>query len=366
MKGRATESGGHFEEEVEAEEEEGDVGGPGGEERRELADAAHGFEEAGGGPINDADGDAERNAAESAARADEKSEGNREKHADGSDERKGELDVPLDEEVGDVEASRVEAVNIAAQGSEIHLRGLADFAIEIAGRLGKFGEGSGDEGLVEGDGAAGEIADPAAFEDPNVLRIGPVRAGSEDAALHFESARINFDDAEAAEGSLSGVEDVVIINFGVFAEDPALRLSVGLRRATLDLVAEGVLALVGVGEISFVEENHAGGEDESAEEKRDGEAVKADAAGLAGDDFVVLAHDAERDEDGDESGERGEVVEEEGSEEAEIVDDDEEGNAVAGDVVEQFEESEGFEEEDEDGHEDGEVKEEAAEKIEVH
>ena len=37
-------SGGHFEEEVSAEEEEDAVGGPAGEERRELADGAHGFE----------------------------------------------------------------------------------------------------------------------------------------------------------------------------------------------------------------------------------------------------------------------------------------------------------------------------------
>jgi hypothetical protein len=55
---RGEELGGHFEEEVEAEKEEDQVGGPGGEEWGELADAAHGFEEGGYGPVDDADADA--------------------------------------------------------------------------------------------------------------------------------------------------------------------------------------------------------------------------------------------------------------------------------------------------------------------
>ena len=40
-------SGGHFQEEVQAEEEEDNVGGPAGQEWRELADAAHGLQELG-------------------------------------------------------------------------------------------------------------------------------------------------------------------------------------------------------------------------------------------------------------------------------------------------------------------------------
>ncbi len=41
-------------------------------------------------------------------------------------------------------------------------------------------------------------------------------------------------------------------------------------------------------------------------------------------------------------------------------------NAVTGDVVEKFEEGEGFEEQDEGTHDDGEVVKEAAKEIEVH
>ena len=52
--------GGHFEEEVEAEKEEDDVGRPAGQERRELADTAHGAEKFGAQPVHDADRNADR------------------------------------------------------------------------------------------------------------------------------------------------------------------------------------------------------------------------------------------------------------------------------------------------------------------
>ncbi len=89
------------------------------------------------------------------------------------------------------------------------------------------------------------------------------------------------------------------------------------------------------------------GEDQTGNQQRKREAIEADAAGLEGGDFIVLAEDAKGDERGDKRGERRELVDEIGNQKAEIVDDDEEGNAVAGDVVEELEEGEGFKEQNE-------------------
>ena len=331
----------------------------------ELADAAHGFHEAGDAPVADADGDADGDAAEGSAGADEEGEGDGEKHTDGGNHRVGDFDVPLDGEVGDVEAGAAQSFYIAVQFRPIHLKCLADFAIEIFRGLGEFGESLHVELIEAGDGAAGKIANPARFKQPDFLRSGPVRAGGENTAADVERGGIDFHDAEAAEEILQRAEQIVIIDFGIFAEDPALRMGVGLRRAALDLVAQGVLALVGVGEIGFVDEKHGGGEDHSGHEERDDQAMQTDAAGFDGHDFVVLAHDAEGDEDGDERAERGEVVDEIGREVAEIIDDGEEGDAMAGDVVEQLEEGEGFEEKNEDAHDEQEIHGEAAKDVDV-
>ena len=114
-------SRGHFEEEVQAEEKEDQVGRPGGEEGRKLADAAHGFRQRGDGPIGDADPNAEGHAADGAAATHQKSEGNRQHHADGGDQRDRQAFVPLHGERRDIEAGAVKAVDIAAQIAPVHL-----------------------------------------------------------------------------------------------------------------------------------------------------------------------------------------------------------------------------------------------------
>src|SRR5215469_2853731 len=151
-------SSGHLEEEVEAEEEEDEVGGPGGEDWGELADAAHGFRESGNGPVRNADADAEGDAADSTTTADENGEGDREHHADGGDERVGEFFVPLDGEGGDVEAGAVQSFDIAAEVAPTHLESLDDFAMEVGGGLGEFGKTLDLEGVVTGDSAFIEVA----------------------------------------------------------------------------------------------------------------------------------------------------------------------------------------------------------------
>src|SRR5712692_10767080 len=109
----------HFEKEVEAEEKEDDVGRPASEQGRQLPDAAHGAEKFGSQPIDNPDGDA----AESAACPHQEGEGKRQQHADGSDQRKRELAVPLHGERGHVKPRTMQIVDIAAQLRPAHLNG---------------------------------------------------------------------------------------------------------------------------------------------------------------------------------------------------------------------------------------------------
>jgi hypothetical protein len=237
--------------------------------------------------------------------------------------------------------------------------------VEVGGRLGKFGESGDLEGLVADDRALVEIADPAGLEDPGVFGVEPASARGENAALHLEGGGIEFDDTESAEKLFGGIEEIVIVNLEIFPENPALRAGVGLRRLALDLVAERVLTLVGVGKVDVVENEKAESENDSAEEKGKSEAIEADATGLEGHNFVVLAEDAESDENGDKGAERRELVDEVGNEVAEVVDDDEKGDMVAGDVVEKLEEGEDFEEKGEGRHDDEEKVEEAAQEVDI-
>src|SRR5258708_2993265 len=78
---------------------------------------------------------------------------------------------------------------------------------------------------------------------------------------------------------------------GIVEEDAGVGVGVGLVRLGLDLVAKGVLGLVGVGEIGVVENQKSAGENNAGEKQREGKSVEADAAGFEGDDFVVFTED---------------------------------------------------------------------------
>ena len=273
--------------------------------------------------------------------------------------------MPLDGKGGDVETGAVQSFDIAAEVAPTHLESLDDFAMEVGGRLGEFGKTLDLEGLVTGDNTFGEVADPAGFEDPGAFGIEPTSPRGEDTAFHLEGGGVELDDTETAEEFFVGIEELVIVDLEIFTENPALRAGVGLGRLAFNLVAERVLTLIGVGKVDVVENEKARSERDPGKEKRNGEAIEADAAGFEGDDFVVFAEDAEGNENGDQSAEWRELIDEIGDEVAEIVDDNEERHVVTSNVVEEFEEGEDFEEEDEGGHDDEEVVEETAEEVEV-
>jgi hypothetical protein len=81
------------------------------------------------------------------------------------------------------------------------------------------------------------------------------------AAGELEGVLVELEDREAAEGVLVGIEDAVVINIVVVAEDPfAISLQVGLRRFAFDLVAQDFLLAVSVGDVELVEDKQPRGE----------------------------------------------------------------------------------------------------------
>jgi len=91
-----------------------------------------------------------------------------------------------------------------------------------------------------------KITEPAGLKNPNGLMAVPVSAGRVDAPLISNVAASSSKTFKVAEKLLIRVEEFVIVNFRVFAQNPLpARLVVGLRGAALDLIAESVLALIG-------------------------------------------------------------------------------------------------------------------------
>src|SRR5882762_5205158 len=178
--------------------------------------------------------------------------------------------------------------------------------------------------------------------------------------------RIQLDDGESTEQILYGVKQVIVINFRILSKYPTLRPRIGLRGATLNLISQCVLALVRVRQIGVVEYDHHGGQCHANKQQRHGKAIQTDAAGFAGDDFVVLAHHAQRHEYRHKRSKRGELIGEIRREIAEVLYDDKKWNSVAGDVVEKLEESERLEQKNERHHQEQEVREEPAQNVQIH
>ena len=81
-----------------------------------------------------------------------------------------------------------------------------------------------------------------------------------DTVRDLEGVRIELENRDTAENIAFGIEELIIINVGVLAEDPlAVGAKVGLRGLAFDLAAKRVLTLVGIGKIELVrKKEHAG------------------------------------------------------------------------------------------------------------
>ena len=171
----------------------------------------------------------------------------------------------------------------------------------------------------------------------------------------MERRRIDFQNAQSSKQVLRREEDVVIVNLVVFAEDPALRTRVSLRRASFDQISQRVLTLVGKRQVRVVEHDHDRGQRHSCEQQWHRQAVQAHAACFDRHDFVALAHDSQSDQNGHQRPERGQLIHQVRGQITEILHHDQEGNTVARNVIQQFEERERFEQKDKRAHQQREV-----------
>src|SRR6267143_2811341 len=156
----------------------------------------------------------------------------------------------------------MQAINVVAQVEQVHLKRLPHLAVEIAGRLGQFLRSRRGKTLIMRNGAVGEIPHPASLEHPNMLRFRPPGTRRENAAAQLEIRWINFQNAKSSEQVLGRIKEIVIVNLVVFAEDPALRMSVSLWGPSLDLIMQGVLPLVCIRKIGVIKRDHGSRERE--------------------------------------------------------------------------------------------------------
>src|SRR5438477_5354982 len=250
----------------------------------------------------------------------------------------------------------MESLNVTPQFPPAHLESLFDFAVEVTGRLGELRQRSNrGQVLVADDRAISKIPYPASFEDPNFLGLRPSRARGKDAPTQLKASRIEFKHRESAKEVLRGVEEIVVINPRALSENPALRMSVRLRRAPFDQVMEGVLPLVCIRQIRVVEHDHSHGQRQTGKKQGCRQPVHTDPAGFDGYDFIALAHDPQRHENGHQRSQGRELVEQIRSKVAEIIDNDQERDAMAGYVVQQLEERERLKQKNERSHQEREI-----------
>ena len=274
--------------------------------------------------------------------------------------------MPLHGEARGIESGFVQADDVLAELAPVHLIILANFTAEVRGRLGNFRKRLDFEGAVAGYFAAVEIANPSAGENPGIFGRLPGGAGGEDAAPHLESDRVEFKDAEAAEEIAVGVEQFVVIDLAVLAENPLMRrLKISLRRTAFNLVAQRVLLLIGVGQIGVVEQEHTGGDDAPGQDEWQNQPIHADAAGFESDHFVIFGHDREGHEGSDQSGQRRELVNHERNQFAEIIEHHARRNVVFRNIAKEIKKGEGVEDQDEAGQQNEKIIKKTLEQIDV-
>ena len=178
-------------------------------------------------------------------------------------------------------------MNVAAQFVVAHFRRLLDFLLEVGGRFRQFGISGYVELTVALDGRAAQAALPSLLVNPPAHGLRPPRAVGGDTVRNLESVRIELEYGDAAENIAVGIEELIVINVGMLAEDPlAIGAKIGLRGFALDPVAERVLTLVGVGEIELVREKEHTRDQRGDDQNRNDKTVKTDTGGLDCRDFV--------------------------------------------------------------------------------
>ena len=110
--------------------------------------------------------------------------------------------------------------------------------------------------------------------------------------------RVKLKNGNVGELIAVGIEELVVINIRVLAENPfSVRSQIGLRRPAFDLVAQRVLPFVGVRQVELIEEEKAACEQYTNHHYRKHNAINADAGGLDRRHFIGAFHQSKRDQD---------------------------------------------------------------------
>src|SRR5690348_15740529 len=182
----------------------------------------------------------------------------------------------------------------------------------------------------------------------------------------MKTGGIKLQNTEPAKEILLRIEYVVVVNLRVLSKNPALRVCVRLGWPPLNLVVEFILALVGIGQVSIVEQHQRAGQGQPCQEQRYGNAKKTHAASLDGDNFVVFAHDSQRHKHRDQPGQGRQVIAQVWRQVPEIILNNQEGYVSTSDVVEELKERECFKEKNEYNQQHTKVENEFSQNVEVH
>ena len=97
----------------------------------------------------------------------------------------------------------------------------------------------------------------------------------------------------------------------------------------------------------MIEGDEPAGGDRTSQEQRKGDAIEADPGGLERHQFVILGHDPQRNQDGNQAGQRRKLVDQVIAEISEIIGNSHPRSAVPRNVVQQIEEGEDLEQKNE-------------------
>src|SRR5208282_2225997 len=98
--------------------------------------------------------------------------------------------------------------------------------------------GRGNKFAIALDGGAVQAAFPSLLINPAAHGVRPVRAVGGDTARDLEGVRVELENRDPAENIAFGIEELIVINVGVLAEDPlAIGAKVGLRGFAFDFAA---------------------------------------------------------------------------------------------------------------------------------
>ena len=214
------------------------------------------------------------------------------------------------------------------------------------------------------NGGAVQVSFPPLLINPPAHGGRPVRAVGGDTVRDLEGVRIELENRDAAENIAVGIEELIVINVGALAEDPlAVGAEIGLRGLALDAVAERVLPLVGVGEVELIGQKQDAGDQGGGDEDRHNNAIKTDASGFDGGDFIGALQQSESDQHGQQHAQRRRVVKEIGHYVQQVFPHRERRDLIPHDVAQQLEQSKDQQQHEESGDDHRQVQSEVAQHI---